>query len=208
MNCYLDIEVGPTTHRRRLGLHLRLRPRFDDLHVPIKDQGIVKSPVRIGPDCWLGMKVTVLRGAMVGHGSRARGARGRARRDPAAQRRRWCARADPAEPRRDLRRRGGDRIAIADIARKTQAAAREDHEVSAEVARFSDESSAQIVITGASDRELTRRPDARTAGRSGRTARVRRRRPRARWRGRAGRRRRDGRGPDRARTRRLSPCSP
>ena len=30
--------------------------------MPIKDQGIVKSPVRIGPDCWIGAKVSVLRG--------------------------------------------------------------------------------------------------------------------------------------------------
>ena len=37
--------------------------------MPIKDQGIVKSPVRVGPDCWLGVKVTVLRGVTVGAGS-------------------------------------------------------------------------------------------------------------------------------------------
>jgi len=36
--------------------------------IPIKDQGIVKSPVRIGPDVWLGAKVTVLRGVTVGRG--------------------------------------------------------------------------------------------------------------------------------------------
>jgi acetyltransferase-like isoleucine patch superfamily enzyme len=37
--------------------------------VPIKDQGIVKSPIRIGPDVWIGTKVTVLRGAFIGQGS-------------------------------------------------------------------------------------------------------------------------------------------
>jgi acetyltransferase-like isoleucine patch superfamily enzyme len=36
--------------------------------MPIKDQGIVKSPVRIGPDTWLAAKVTVLRGTLVGRG--------------------------------------------------------------------------------------------------------------------------------------------
>jgi acetyltransferase-like isoleucine patch superfamily enzyme len=37
--------------------------------VPIKDQGIVKAPVRIGPDCWVGVKASVLRGVTVGAGS-------------------------------------------------------------------------------------------------------------------------------------------
>jgi len=37
--------------------------------VPIKDQGIVKRPVRIGPDVWLGTKATVLRGVEIGRGS-------------------------------------------------------------------------------------------------------------------------------------------
>ena len=37
--------------------------------MPIKDQGIVKSPVRIGPDVWVGVKASILRGAMVGEGS-------------------------------------------------------------------------------------------------------------------------------------------
>jgi acetyltransferase-like isoleucine patch superfamily enzyme len=36
--------------------------------LPIKDQGIVKSPVRIGPGSWIGTKVTVLRGTQVGRG--------------------------------------------------------------------------------------------------------------------------------------------
>jgi acetyltransferase-like isoleucine patch superfamily enzyme len=36
---------------------------------PIKDQGIVKSPVRIGADVWVGAKASVLRGAQVGAGS-------------------------------------------------------------------------------------------------------------------------------------------
>ena len=37
--------------------------------MPIKDQGLVKSPVRIGDDVWIGTKVTVLRGTDIGSGS-------------------------------------------------------------------------------------------------------------------------------------------
>jgi len=40
-----------------------------DVEMPIKDQGIVKSPVRIGGGSWLGTKVSVLRGAEIGAGS-------------------------------------------------------------------------------------------------------------------------------------------
>ena len=36
------------------------------LEVPIKDQGIVKTPVRIGDDVWLGTKVVVTRGTDIG----------------------------------------------------------------------------------------------------------------------------------------------
>ena len=36
--------------------------------MPIKDQGIVKTPVRVGADVWVGVKASVLRGAQVGDG--------------------------------------------------------------------------------------------------------------------------------------------
>ncbi|MCW2490757.1 MAG: acetyltransferase, partial [Frankiales bacterium] len=36
---------------------------------PIKDQGITKSPIRIGADVWLANKVTVVRGVHIGDGS-------------------------------------------------------------------------------------------------------------------------------------------
>ena len=42
---------------RGLGLHLRLRPLIDDLDRADQGPGHRKSPVRIGPDCWLGTKV-------------------------------------------------------------------------------------------------------------------------------------------------------
>ena len=42
--------------------------RMDNIDVPIKDQGIVKGPVRIGPDTWIATKVTILRGTTIGRG--------------------------------------------------------------------------------------------------------------------------------------------
>ena len=69
VNCYLDIEFGARSLVADWVYVCDFDHRFDDLTVPIKDQGIVKTPVRIGPDVWVGVKATILRGAMVGEGS-------------------------------------------------------------------------------------------------------------------------------------------
>ena len=42
--------------------------KMDDINVPIKDQGILKGPVRIGPDTWIATKVTILRDTTIGRG--------------------------------------------------------------------------------------------------------------------------------------------
>ncbi len=68
VTCYLDVEIGARTLVADWVYVTDFDHRTDDLALPIKDQGIVKSPVRIGSDCWLGVKVTVLRGAAVGRG--------------------------------------------------------------------------------------------------------------------------------------------
>jgi hypothetical protein len=68
INCYLDIEIGARTLIADWVYIADFDHRFDDPTVPVKDQGIVKSPVRIGPDSWLGVKVSVLRGSMIGPG--------------------------------------------------------------------------------------------------------------------------------------------
>jgi acetyltransferase-like isoleucine patch superfamily enzyme len=69
VNCYLDVEFGARTLVADSVFVCDFDHRFDDLTVPIKDQGIAKLPVRIGPDVWVGTKVSVLRGAFVGEGS-------------------------------------------------------------------------------------------------------------------------------------------
>jgi acetyltransferase-like isoleucine patch superfamily enzyme len=66
---YLDVEIGARTLVADAVYITDFDHRFDDLDTPIKDQGIVKTPVRIGPDCWLGVRVSVLRGTVIGRGS-------------------------------------------------------------------------------------------------------------------------------------------
>jgi len=69
INAYLDVSVGDGTLIAE-GVHITdFDHRTDRLDVPIKDQGIVTSPVRIGEDVWLGRGVTVLRGVDIGRGS-------------------------------------------------------------------------------------------------------------------------------------------
>lgn len=69
INCYLDIEIGESCILADWIYICDFDHRFDDMTMPIKDQGIVKSPVRIGDNCWIGEKATVLRGVTVGEGS-------------------------------------------------------------------------------------------------------------------------------------------
>lgn len=69
INCYLDTEIGAGTIVADWVYICDFDHVTDDIHTPIKDQGIVKSPVRIGADVWIGAKATVLRGASIGHGS-------------------------------------------------------------------------------------------------------------------------------------------
>lgn len=69
LNCHLDIEIGAGTIVSDWVYVCDFDHVTSDLDTPIKDQGIVKSPVRIGPGSWIGTKVSVLRGTVVGRGS-------------------------------------------------------------------------------------------------------------------------------------------
>jgi len=68
LNCYLDLEIGPRCIVADWVYVGDFDHRYDDLDVPVKDQGIVKTPVRIGADVWVGVKASVLRGAQIGDG--------------------------------------------------------------------------------------------------------------------------------------------
>ena len=134
VNCYLDVEFGAATIVADWVYVCDFDHVFSDIHVPIKDQGIVKSPVRIGPDVWIGTKVTVLRGITVGRGS-VIAANAVVNKDLPAY---SVAAGTPA---RVIRNRLQDyendavrRAALADIARKTKAAADAEHTASGRTA--------------------------------------------------------------------------
>ncbi|MGH8969806.1 MAG: acyltransferase [Actinomycetes bacterium] len=69
VNCYLDVEFGARSLVADWVYVADFDHRFEDVDVPIKDQGLVKSPVRVGPDVWVGVKASVLRGSDIGAGS-------------------------------------------------------------------------------------------------------------------------------------------
>lgn len=66
INCWLDIEIGRTCLFGDDVYVCDFDHKTESLDLPIKDQGIVKSPVRIGDDVWLGTKVVVTRGTDIG----------------------------------------------------------------------------------------------------------------------------------------------
>ncbi len=122
VNCYLDVEIGATTIVADWVYVTDFDHRTADVHVPIKDQGIVKTPVRIGPDCWIGTKVSVLRGTRVGRGS-VLGAHAVVRGDIPEY---SIAVGAPARVVRnrvdDYEAAAAERAAVADMARKAAAA--------------------------------------------------------------------------------------
>lgn len=69
VNAHLDIEIGAATLISDWVYICDFDHRTAEPGRPIKDQGLVLSPVRIGPGTWIGTKVTVLRGSDVGAGS-------------------------------------------------------------------------------------------------------------------------------------------
>ncbi len=122
VNCYLDVEIGAATLIADWVYVVDFDHVMSDVHRPIKDQGIVKSPVRIGPDTWIGVKATVLRGTRVGRGC-VLGAHTVVRGDVEDY---TVAVGNPARVARnrldDYEAAAAQRAAVADIARKTDAA--------------------------------------------------------------------------------------
>jgi acetyltransferase-like isoleucine patch superfamily enzyme len=134
VNCYLDIEFGDAALVADWVYICDFDHVTADVNRPIKDQGIVKSPVRIGPDTWVGVKVSILRGTRVGRGC-VLGANAVVRGDipdyaiavgmPAR-----VVRNRLADYEADAERRG----AVADMARKARVALEEARQTTTEAA--------------------------------------------------------------------------
>jgi acetyltransferase-like isoleucine patch superfamily enzyme len=69
LNGYLDIDIGDDCIFADWIYVTDFDHVYADPDVPIRRQGIVKTPVRIEADCWIGEKASVLRGVTVGRGS-------------------------------------------------------------------------------------------------------------------------------------------
>lgn len=69
VNAYLDVEIGDASILADWIYVCDFDHRSERLDRPIKDQGIVHSPTRIGADVWVGEKASVLRGVDVGRGA-------------------------------------------------------------------------------------------------------------------------------------------
>jgi len=69
VNCYLDVEIGRAGLIADYVYISDFDHKFSSLDIPIKDQGITKSRVRIGPDVWLGTKTSVAQGVTIGRGA-------------------------------------------------------------------------------------------------------------------------------------------
>ncbi len=65
---YLDVEIGGKGIVADWVYVCDFDHVFADVNRPITEQGITKAPVRIGPDVWIGTKVSVLRGTTIGSG--------------------------------------------------------------------------------------------------------------------------------------------
>src|SRR5437588_1583434 len=69
VNSYLDVEIGEDCIFADWISVTDFDHLYQDRATRTQDQGIVTSPVRIGPDCWIGEKASILRGSNVGKGS-------------------------------------------------------------------------------------------------------------------------------------------
>lgn len=62
------VEIGSNTI---IGAYLSIHPEnhiFTDLDTLIKDQGVTQEGIKIGSNCWIGAKVTILDGVTIGSG--------------------------------------------------------------------------------------------------------------------------------------------
>lgn len=68
VNCHLDVSIGSECIVADWVYIGDFDHRTESTRVAIRRQGLIKSPVVIGSDVWLGVKSTVLRGSVIGEG--------------------------------------------------------------------------------------------------------------------------------------------
>ena len=67
--CAGGVEIGDDTiFGNFVSLHSENHV-FEDINTPIRCQGVTRQGIKIGRDCWIGAKVTILDGAVIGNGS-------------------------------------------------------------------------------------------------------------------------------------------
>lgn len=62
------VKIGDNTI---IGSYFSVHPEnhiFSDLHILIKEQGVSHKGISIGSNCWIGAKVTILDGSVIGNG--------------------------------------------------------------------------------------------------------------------------------------------
>lgn len=69
ITCWLDVDIGAATLLADWCYVADFDHVHDDVDVPVKDQGIRKSAVRVGEGSWLGLRSSVLRGSDLGRGT-------------------------------------------------------------------------------------------------------------------------------------------
>lgn len=69
VNCHLDVSIGSDCIIADWVYVGDFDHRTELTSLPIRSQGLIKSPVTVEPDVWLGVKSTILRGALIGRGS-------------------------------------------------------------------------------------------------------------------------------------------
>ena len=71
--CYFEciggISIGDNVSIAEGTSIISFEHNYDDISVPIKDQGITRKPINIAEDVWIGARATVLSGIEVKHGS-------------------------------------------------------------------------------------------------------------------------------------------
>lgn len=69
LGCYQPIQIGKNSLLGADCYIISGNHRFDDINTPIRLQGYTGGPITIGEDVWIGCRVVVLPGVLIGNGA-------------------------------------------------------------------------------------------------------------------------------------------